>query len=77
MKRISVTALRQNIFKIIDQVIGTGVPVEIERQGRILRLVPEKPESKLANLKPHDCIVGDPEELVDLKVGQWREADNV
>ena len=29
-------------------------------------------ESKLANLKPHKLIIGDPDELVDIKVWQQK-----
>lgn len=77
MSSISVTALRQNLFKVVDQVLATGVPVEIERHGKKLLLIPAEPVSKLANLKRRHVIVGDPEELVDLQVGEWYEPNNV
>ena len=31
MGHLTLTALRQQLFKIVDKVIQTGVPVEIER----------------------------------------------
>lgn len=74
---VSVTALRQQLFKAVDQVIETGVPLEIERNGHILKLVLDEKKSKLANLKVHDCIVGDPDDLVDLSVNEWHEASNL
>ncbi len=74
---MSVTALRQNLFKVVDQVLDTGVPVEIERHGKKLLLIPAEPVSKLVNLKRRHIIVGDPEDLVDLQVCEWREPDNV
>ncbi len=77
MSPISVTALRQNLFKVVDQVLDTGVPVEIERHGKKLLLIPAEPVSKLANLKRRHVIVGDPEDLVDLQVGEWHEPNNV
>lgn len=77
MPPISVTALRQNLFKIIDQVIETGVSVEIERHGKKVLLTPLTPVSKLANLKRRDVIVGDPEDLADLQVGEWHEPDHL
>lgn len=77
MSSISVTALRQNLFKLVDQVLATGVPVEIERHGKKLLLIPAESVSKLANLKRRHVIVGDPEELVDLQVGEWHEPNNV
>lgn len=77
MSPLSVTALRQNLFKVVDQVLETGVPVEIERHGKKLLLIPVEAISKLANLKRRHVIVGDPEGLVDLQVGEWHEPDNV
>jgi prevent-host-death family protein len=77
MPPLSVTALRQNLFKVVDQVLETGVPVEIERHGKKLLLVPEAPASKLANLKRREVVVGDPEDLVDLQVCEWREPDDL
>jgi hypothetical protein len=77
MAPISLTALRNNLFKIVDGVIKTGNPVVIERNGHRLKIVLEEKTSKLKNLKPHDCIVGDPDELIQLKVTEWHEANNL
>lgn len=77
MAPISLTSLRNNLFKIVDGVIKTGNPVEIQRNGHRLRIVLDEKRSKLDNLKPHDCIVGDPDELVHLKVAEWRETNNL
>lgn len=77
MAPISLTALRNQLFKLIDQAIATGIPVEIERKGHRLKIVPEHRKSKLDNLKPHACIIGDPDDLVDLKVGKWEEEQNL
>ena len=70
MAPISLTSLRKNLFKIVDGVIKTGNPVEIERNGHRLKIVLDEKKSKLSHLKPHDCIVGDPDELVHLKVAE-------
>jgi hypothetical protein len=77
MVPISLTALRNNIFKIVDEVIKTGNPVELERKGHRLKIVMEAKKSKLENLKPHDCIVGNPDELIDLKVAEWHEPEKL
>lgn len=67
-----VSALRENIYRILDEILETGVPVEIERKGRLLLIAPLAPQSKLANLRPRDLIVGDPEDLVHLDwSGEW------
>ena len=56
---------RQNIYKLLDQVLETGVPIEIERQGRRLRIVPVESAPKLDRVVGQpDYIVGDPEDLV-------------
>ncbi len=77
MRPMSLTALRNNLFKIVDEVIKTGNPVELERKGHRLRIVMEAKKSKLNNLKHHDCIVGNPDELIDLKVAEWHETENL
>ncbi|HEU0167055.1 MAG TPA: type II toxin-antitoxin system Phd/YefM family antitoxin [Chloroflexota bacterium] len=73
---MSVTAseLRQNIYKLLDQVLETGVPLDIERNGRRLRVVPADARPKLQRLTAHpDAIAGDPDDLVHLDWSQeWR-----
>ena len=73
MSLISLTALRNNLFKIVDDIIKTGNPVEIERNGHRLKIILKEKRSKLDNLKRHDCIVGDPDDLIQIKVGEWGE----
>lgn len=72
---ISVTKLRENLYEIVDRVIETGVPVEIERKGERVRLEPIKPKSKLQKLaKNPDTIVGDPEAIVHMDwSAEWSE----
>jgi hypothetical protein len=77
MRPLSLTALRASLFKIVDEVIQTGNPVELKRKGHRLKIVLEERKSKLDNLKPHDCIVGDPDDLVDLKLAEWHETEIV
>lgn len=67
------SALRKNIYRILDEILETGVPVDIERKGKLLRIAAVELRSKLANLKPRDLIVGDPEELVHIDWSEeWR-----
>ena len=54
MGTITASQLRQDIFKILDSVIGTGRPISILRKGEIVNLVPQKKQSKLSRLKKHD-----------------------
>lgn len=62
---MSLTKLRANLYKIVDQVIATGIPIEIERKGVIIKLVTVKKRSKLSNLRKHPgTLIGDPEKIV-------------
>ena len=71
---VTASALRQNIYAILDEALETGIPVEIERKGRILRIVPEKKVSKLSRLKKRDWVVGDLDDLIHLDWSQeWTE----
>ena len=75
MAPLSISALRRNLFGIIDEVIRTGVPAEIERNGHRVRIVLADRKSKLGNLSRRNCIPGDPDELIDLEVARWHEED--
>jgi hypothetical protein len=73
---ISATKLRQNLYNILDRALETGVPVEVERKGKILRIVPEKVTPKWDRLEPHDLVNGDPEDLVHIDwSSEWRGHD--
>ena len=50
---MTITELRQDIFKILDSVIELGRPVSVQRKGHIVQLVPTQKKSKLDNLKAH------------------------
>ena len=59
------TRFRASLYKVLDRVISTGVPIEVELRGRRVRIVPAEPRSRLQNLVERpDYIVGDPEDLV-------------
>jgi hypothetical protein len=77
MENLTLTALRQQLFKIVDKVIETGVPVEIERRGHRLKIVLDDPPRKLANLRPHGAISGDADDLVALETDTWRNDQNL
>jgi prevent-host-death family protein len=67
MKTYTPTELRANIYNLLDEVLETGVPIEIKRGKKILRIVPLQKGDKLQNLVSRpEIIPGDPEELVDL-----------
>lgn len=72
MAPVTLTTLRSKLFEMVDQVISTGMPLEIERRGKRLRISLVEKKAKLANLTSHDCIVGDPDELIHLEVAPWQ-----
>ena len=66
---ITASRLRENIYRILDQVAETGVPVEIVRGRRRLKIVPadDVVPAKTARLKPRPkVLVGDPQRLVHM-----------
>jgi len=71
--RLTASRLRQDIYRILDRVLETGVPVEIERHGKVLRIVPPEETSKLDSLPSRDYLLVEPEEIVHLDWSdQWR-----
>ena len=73
MAVISATRLRQNLYNILDSVVDTGVPVEVERRGRMLRIVAEERGSKWDRLTAHKTVAGDPDGLVHVDWShEWR-----
>lgn len=67
MPDITPTQLRKNIYKILDDVLNTGVPVEIIRNGKLLKIIPVKEVNKLEQLihRP-DTIIGDSDDLANV-----------
>jgi antitoxin (DNA-binding transcriptional repressor) of toxin-antitoxin stability system len=86
---VSATQLRQNIYAILDEALSTGKPVEIERKGKVLRIVPQviaqkemvdendlSEFPKLARLTKKDWLVGNADDVVNLKLHEWSELKN-
>jgi hypothetical protein len=63
---ITASVLRGNIYKLLDNVLESGKPLEVERKGRTLQIVPKETGFKLSKLTKHDCIQGNPESLVHI-----------
>jgi antitoxin (DNA-binding transcriptional repressor) of toxin-antitoxin stability system len=72
--RVTASKLRENVYRILDEAIETGEPVEIVRKGVVLRIVLEKPPSKLARLKKRSVFVGDPDDIIGMDWSkEWSE----
>ena len=66
---LTASKLRQDIYRILDQVAKTGVPVEIVRGRRRLKIVPveESALRKTERLQARpQVLVGDPQRLVHM-----------
>ena len=67
MKSVTPTELRANIYNLLDEILETGIPLEVKKGGKKLRIMPVEKADKFQNLisRPH-VIQGDPEELVEI-----------
>lgn len=72
-EHLTPSRLRANLYRILDHILESGEPVEIERKGRRLRIVIEQ-EGKLDLLRPHSGYLKVlPEDIVHLDWSQgWR-----
>ena len=62
---LTASKLRENVYRVLDDVIETGEPVEIERNGHRLLIVAEQPRSRLDRLvRRPDIVVGDSADFV-------------
>ena len=75
MKSVTPTELRANIFRLLDEVLKTGIPLEVTKGGKKLRIVSVERKDKFQNLvsRPH-VIQGDPEQLVEIS---WEDEVNL
>jgi len=63
---LSVSAFRSNIYNMLDDVVKTGKPLELDRKGARLAIVSLEAKKKPDNLVKHSVIAGDPQDLVEL-----------
>lgn len=71
MKTVTPTELRANIYRLLDDVLRTGIPIEIRKGDRRLRIVPVDRKDKFQSLASRpNVILGDPEDLAELN---WEE----
>jgi len=66
---VTASKLRANIYRVLDEVLETGVPVEVVRKGTVLRIVSEAKPSKLSRLKKRTAFIGDPDDIFKI---DWR-----
>lgn len=71
---VTASKLRENIYQLLDEVLESGVPLEIDRKGQVLRIVRAEPLKKLEALPRREgFLLCDPEEIVHVDwSGEWR-----
>jgi len=75
MKTITVTELRGNIYNLLDEVLNTGIPIEINKGGKKLKIMPVGKSKKLQNLVSRPNVIkGNPDDLVDIS---WEKEVNL
>lgn len=64
---ITPTELRRDLYRLLDEVLDSGLPLSIHRRGRVLRLVPDSPSTSLLDRIDGnaDALVGDPDDLAE------------
>ncbi len=66
-QQVSDLNIQNDIFQLLDKVIKTGVPVEIERKGKRLLISPAEKRRDLDSLEQHpEYIVGNPDDLIHI-----------
>lgn len=75
MKTVTPTELRANIYKLLDEIVRTGIPLEINKGGQRLRIVSVDKGNKFNNLLSRPGVIsGDPDELVTIS---WEDEVNL
>ncbi len=71
------TQLRKDLYRLLDRVIETGVPLEVERKGVTLKIERQAELSKLERIRRMgraDVWVGDPNDIFHMDyLEEWRE----
>jgi len=71
-KPLSATELRANIYRVLDQALESGNPVEIRRNGRRLVIMPLGGQRlRLDDLPRREALNCTPDELVETT---WEDA---
>ena len=78
---LTASKLRANVYRLLDEVLATGEPLEIERNGKLLVISPKLPEEhgSIWDRLPRreGFIVGDPDELIHIDwSSEWNPDPN-
>lgn len=75
---LTASKLRANIYRLLDGILETGKPLEIERNGKILVISPKQKASIWDRLPRREgAIIGDPDELIHMDwSSEWNPDPN-
>jgi hypothetical protein len=75
---ITASKLRANIYRMLDEVLETGQPLEVQRNGKTLVIAPKEEQSIWDRLPRREgAIVGDPDELIHIDwSSEWNPDPN-
>jgi hypothetical protein len=75
---VNATQLRANVYRLLDEILETGRPLEIERNGKVLVIAPKEAGSIWDRLPRREgAIVGDPDELIHIDwSSEWNPDPN-
>jgi hypothetical protein len=73
-QQVSDINIQEDILRLLDKVVKTGVPLEIERKGKRLLISPAKKHRDLDCLENHqDFVVGNPDDLIHIDwTSEWK-----
>ena len=73
-QQVSDSNIQSDLLGLLDKVVKTGVPVEIERKGKRLLISPAEKRRDLDSLEEHpEFIVGNPDDLVHIDwSAEWK-----
>lgn len=71
---MSDSKFRQNVYRALDRVLETGEPLDVERNGKLVRIAAIDPPKKLDRLKRREgVLLCDPEDIVHVDWSrEWR-----
>jgi len=71
---ITPTDFRKDLFKLLDMLLETGKVLEINRNGKIFKVIPPKKVKKVDRLVPHkDAVVGNSDDFVSMDwSNEWK-----
>ena len=71
--KVTASKLRENVYRILDEVLQSGTPIQIKRKGKTLKIVSEKSRNKTSRLIRRDIIRGNADDIVHLDwSNEWK-----